>query len=80
MSSAISVFIWVKDRVNLGEEITEATKKLDEVRAVVKQQRKLFSDPAYVEKMAVATKQAEKEKPANLESEEKGAYIIDYRY
>ncbi|KFA69449.1 hypothetical protein S40285_04623 [Stachybotrys chlorohalonatus IBT 40285] len=72
MPSAASVFIQARDRVNLGEEITKATKKLDKALAAVQQQRKLVSDPAYVEKMAVATQQVKKKKPADLESEVNG--------
>jgi valyl-tRNA synthetase len=72
VSSAVSVFIHVKDRVNLDEEITKATKKLENARAAVQKQRKLVSDPAYVEKVAVATQDADKKKLADLESEANG--------
>ncbi|KAK3938615.1 tRNA synthetases class I-domain-containing protein [Diplogelasinospora grovesii] len=72
VSSAVSVFIHVKDRVNLDEEITKATKKLEKARAAVQKQRKLVSDPAYVEKVAVATQDADKKKLADLESEANG--------
>jgi len=72
VSSAVSVFIHVKDRVDLDEEINKATKKLEKARVAVQKQRKLVSDPAYVEKVAIATQDADKKKLADLESEEVG--------
>ncbi|KAM7190041.1 tRNA synthetases class I (I, L, M and V) domain containing protein [Naviculisporaceae sp. PSN 640] len=72
VSSAVSVYIHVKDRVDLDEEIAKAGKKLERVRAAVQKQRKLINDPAYIEKVAVATQDADKKKLADLESEEAG--------
>lgn len=72
VSSAVSVFIHVKDRVDLDEEIAKAAKKLERTRAAVQKQRKLINDPAYIEKVAVATQDADKKKLADLESEEAG--------
>jgi valyl-tRNA synthetase len=72
VSSAVSVFIHVKDRVDLDEEITKAAKKLEKAQAAVQKQRKLVSDPAYVEKVAVATQDADKKKLADMESEANG--------
>jgi valyl-tRNA synthetase len=71
VSSAVSVFIHVKGRVNLDEEIGKATKKLEKARAAVQKQRKLVNDPAYAEKVAVATQDADRKKLVDLESEEK---------
>jgi len=72
VSSAVSVFMHVKDRVDLDEEISKASKKLEKARAAVQKQRKLVSDPAYVEKVAVATQDADKKRLADLESEAHG--------
>ena len=72
VSSAVSVFIHVKDRVDLDEEITKAAKKLEKAQAAVQKQRKLVSDPAYVEKVAVATQDGDKKKLADMESEAHG--------
>lgn len=72
VSSAVSVFIHVKGRVDLDEEISKAAKKLDKARAAVQKQRKLINDPAYIEKVAVATQDADKKRLTDLESEESG--------
>jgi valyl-tRNA synthetase len=72
VSSAVSVFIYVKDRVNFDDEIAKATKKLDKTRASVQKQQKLINDPAYLEKSAVATQNLERKKLADLESEASG--------
>ncbi len=72
MSSAVSVFIYVKDRVNPDEEIAKATKKLEKAVAAARKQRKLISDPAYLEKVAIATQHADEKKLADLESEANG--------
>jgi valyl-tRNA synthetase len=71
VSSAVSVFIHVKGRVSLDEEIGKATKKLEKARAAVQKQRKLLNDPVYAEKVAVATQDADRKKLTDLESEEK---------
>lgn len=72
VSSAVSVYIHVKDRVDLDDEITKAAKKLEKAQVAVQKQRKLVSDPAYVEKVAVATQDADKKRLADLESEAHG--------
>ncbi|KAK7736605.1 valine--tRNA ligase [Cytospora paraplurivora] len=75
VSSVVSVFIHVKGRVDLDEEISKATKKLDKASAAVQKQRRLVSDPAYVEKVAVATQDADRKKLTDLESEANGFRI-----
>lgn len=72
VSSAVSVFIHVKGRVNLDEEISKASKKLEKAHAAVLKQRKLISDPTYREKVAVATQDADRKRLADLESEADG--------
>lgn len=73
VSSAISVFIHVKGRVDLDEEINKAKKKLDKAQGAVQKQRKLITDPVYVEKVAVATQDADKKRLADLETEASSA-------
>ena len=75
VSSAVSVFIHVKDRVNLDDEIAKAGKKLQRAQDAVQRQRKLLSDPAYAEKVALATQDADRKKLADLESEANGLEI-----
>ncbi|KAL7928727.1 tRNA synthetases class I domain-containing protein [Trichoderma chlorosporum] len=75
VSSAVSVFIYVKDSVNFDEEISKASKKLEKARAAVQKQSKLIQDPAYIEKVAVGTQLADKKKLADLESEANGFEI-----
>ncbi|KAK4122011.1 hypothetical protein N657DRAFT_635452 [Parathielavia appendiculata] len=72
VSSAVSVFIHVKGRVDLDEEIAKATKKLEKARAAVQKQRKLVNDPQYAEKVAVATQEFERKKLTDMESEARG--------
>lgn len=72
VSSAVSVLIYVKDRVDFDEEIAKATKKLEKTRAAVQKQHKLIHDPVYLEKSAVATQNTERKKLADLESEANG--------
>ncbi|KAH8895619.1 hypothetical protein GQ53DRAFT_804402 [Thozetella sp. PMI_491] len=72
VSSAASVFIYIKDRVDLDEEIAKATMKLEKANAAIQKQQRLLSDPAYVEKVAVATQNADKKRMADLESEVNG--------
>lgn len=72
VSSAVSVFIHVKGRVDLDEEMVKARTKLERSRAAVQKQRKLIGDAVYMEKVAVATQEADKKKLADLESEANG--------
>jgi valyl-tRNA synthetase len=72
VSSAVSVFIYVKDRVNFDEEIVKATKKLEKTRAAAQKQHKLLQDPVYLEKSPVATQNTDKKKLVDLESEVNG--------
>lgn len=72
VSRAVSVFLHVKGRVDLDEEIAKASKKLEKSRGAVQKQQKLLSDSAYLEKVAVATQDADKKKLADLESEMNG--------
>lgn len=53
VSSAVSVFIYVGDRVDFDEEIVKATKTLEKTRATVQKQHKLIHDPACLKKANV---------------------------
>lgn len=72
VSSSVSVFIHVKGRVDLDEEISKAEKKLEKAQSAAQKQRKLVNDPVYIEKVAVATQDTDKQKLADLESEASG--------
>lgn len=72
VSSAASVFIHVKGRVDLDAEIAKASKKLEKAASVVEKQGKLVTDAKYLEKVAVATQDADRKKLADLESEARG--------
>ncbi|KAK4099172.1 hypothetical protein N658DRAFT_517593 [Parathielavia hyrcaniae] len=69
VSSAASVFLHVKGRVDPDEEIAKAAKKLEKAHATVQKQRKLVNNPQYAEKVAVATQDFERTKLVDLESE-----------
>ncbi|KAI8632111.1 tRNA synthetases class I-domain-containing protein [Xylariaceae sp. FL1651] len=72
VSSAAAVFLEVKGRVDIDNEIAKATKKLDKTRAAITKQQKLLSDPGYQEKVAAALQEADRKKLGDLESEAKG--------
>lgn len=72
VSSAVSVFMHVKGRIDLDDEITKANKKLDKARTAVQKQRKLVLDPTYRDKVAAATQEADRKRLNDLESEMKG--------
>lgn len=69
VSSAAAVFLHVKGRVNLDDEISKANKKLDKTRAAINKQQKLLADPGYQQKVAAALQEADKKRLADLESE-----------
>lgn len=72
IGGSAAVFLLVKGRVDLDEAIKVAAKKLDKKRGEVEKQRKLVTDPGYMEKVAVATQEADKKALADKESEAKG--------
>lgn len=72
VSSSAAVFLHVKGRVNIDDEIAKANKKLDKTRAAIAKQYKLVSDPGYQQKVAAALQEADKKKLADLESEATG--------
>lgn len=72
VSSSAAVFLHVKGRVDLDVEVDKATKKLEKARGAVEKQRKLVTGAEYLEKVAVATQDADRKKLVDLESEAKG--------
>lgn len=72
VSSAAAVFLYVKDRVDIDNEISKASKKLDKTRAAINKQQKILADPAYQEKAAASLLEADRKKLGDLESEAKG--------
>ncbi|GJC90546.1 hypothetical protein ColLi_13384 [Colletotrichum liriopes] len=52
--------------------MAKAWTKLERPRTAVQKQRKLIGDAVYMEKVALATQEAEKKKLADLESEANG--------
>lgn len=72
VSSAAAVFLHVKGRVDIDDEISKANKKLDKTRAAIAKQQKLLADTNYQQKVAAALQEADKKKLADLESEAKG--------
>ncbi|KUI53957.1 Valine--tRNA ligase, mitochondrial [Cytospora mali] len=72
IGSSAAVFLLIKGRVDLDEAIKNAGKKLEKKRGEVEKQRKLVTDPGYIEKVAVATQEADKKTLADKEIEAKG--------
>ncbi|KAJ0121319.1 valyl-trna synthetase [Diaporthe amygdali] len=72
IGASAAVFLAIKGRVDLDEAIQSATKKLERKKGDADKQRKLVNDPAYVEKVAVATQEADRQKLKDMEGELKG--------
>lgn len=72
VSGSAAVYLHVKGRVDLDDEIDKAAKKLDKARANIDKTRKLIADPGYQEKVAAATQEADLKRLADLEAEARG--------
>ena len=72
VSASAAVFLYVKGRVDMDNEIAKANKKLDRTRAAIAKQEKLLSDPGYQQKVAESLQEADRKKLADYESEAKG--------
>ena len=72
VSSATAVFVLVKGRVDLDGEIDKARKKLDKAAGFVAKQEKLLGDPAWAAKAPEATKEVERKKLDDLQSQVAG--------
>jgi valyl-tRNA synthetase len=71
VSSAVSVFLHVKGRVDIDGEISKATKKLERARAGIEKQRKILDDPNYKDRVKLELQEVERRKLADLETEER---------
>ena len=72
VSASAAVFLHVKGRVDIDDEIQKASKKLDKTRILIERQRKILEGPAYVEKVSQELQEVEKKKLADLETERNG--------
>ncbi|RYP87329.1 hypothetical protein DL769_000533 [Monosporascus sp. CRB-8-3] len=72
VSSSAAVFLRVKGRVDLDNEIAKATKKLEKTQAAIAKQQKLLADPGYLSKVSEALQEADRKKLLDYESEAKG--------
>ncbi|KAL8386359.1 hypothetical protein RB599_007977 [Gaeumannomyces hyphopodioides] len=72
VSADVAVFLHVKGRVDIDAEIAKATKKLEKTGAQIERQRKLVSDPIYIEKVAAELQKSDRKKLVDLESEADG--------
>jgi valyl-tRNA synthetase len=69
VSSAASVFLHVKGRVDIDGEISQAVKKLERTRAGIERQRKILDNPNYKDKVKPELQEVEKRKLSDLEME-----------
>jgi valyl-tRNA synthetase len=69
VSSAASVFLHVKGRVDIDGEISKAVKKLGRTRAGIERQRKILDNPNYKDKVKPELQEVEKRKLSDLEME-----------
>ncbi|KAI5861848.1 tRNA synthetases class I-domain-containing protein [Durotheca rogersii] len=72
VSSAAAVFLHVKGRVDIDDEIARAARKLARTRAALAKQQRLVDDPSYRQKVAPALQDADRKRLADLASEAKG--------
>ena len=71
VSSAVAVFLEVKGRVNVEEEIAKARSKLDKSADSAARQAKLINAPDFVERASDAVMEVEKEKLAGYLAEQR---------
>jgi len=69
VSAAAAVFLHVKGRVDIEQEISKAGKKLEKTRQGIGKQNKILDDPEYKEKVSQELQEVEKRKLADLETE-----------
>ncbi|KAK9422004.1 putative valine--tRNA ligase [Seiridium unicorne] len=72
VSSAATVFLHVKGRVDIDSEIDKANKKLQKTRASIQKQQKLLNDKAYQEKADASLQEQDRKRLADFENEAKG--------
>ncbi len=69
VSRRVGVLMRVKGRVDLKREVEKAEKRLERARAAVARQRTAMGEKGYVEKVAVATREADRRRLEDLETE-----------
>ncbi|UKZ62974.1 uncharacterized protein TrAtP1_004202 [Trichoderma atroviride] len=69
VSTAASIFLHVKGRVDMDAEISKAQKKLDKAFALIQKQEKLLADPGYKEKVSAAVQETEQKRLADAKQE-----------
>ncbi|KAL7819054.1 tRNA synthetases class I domain-containing protein [Trichoderma gracile] len=69
VSTAASVFLHVKGRVDMDAEIAKAQKKLEKTGANIQKQEKLLADPGYKEKVSAAVQEGDLKRLADAKQE-----------
>ena len=69
VSSSAAVFLHVKGRVNIDEEIRKAQAKLQKASEGAAKQKKILADPNYKQKVSEELQEVERRKLADHESE-----------
>ena len=69
VSAAATVFLYVKDRVDLDAEIDKAKKKMEKAGEVVKRQRAILNDANFTDKARAELQEVERKKLADAEKE-----------
>lgn len=72
VSASAAVFLYVKGRVDIDNEISKAAKKLEKTKAGIEKQRKILDDPSYKEKVSKELQEVERKRLADLETEQRG--------
>lgn len=72
VSSSAAVFLRVKGRVDLDNEIAKANKKLEKTQAAIAKQKKLLADTGYLSKVSESIQEADRKRLLDYESEAKG--------
>lgn len=72
VSSSAAVFLRVKGRVDLDNEIAKANKKLEKTQAAITKQKKLLADTGYLSKVSESIQDADRKRLLDYESEAKG--------
>lgn len=69
VSTAATVFLHVKGRVDMDAEITKAQKRRDKAQSSIQRQEKLLADAVYLEKASEAVREADEKKLADAKQE-----------
>ncbi|OAA39287.1 valyl-tRNA synthetase [Beauveria brongniartii RCEF 3172] len=69
VSTAATVFLQVKGRVDMDAEIAKAQKRRDKATQSIQRQEKLLADPVYLQKASEAVRDADEKKLADAKQE-----------